>query len=230
MVSQDVLALILVYSLIVVALAICIIKLHINPNSDIRKIVHIIIGNFVFIWWMFSDWWIMDIFFTIPFIIILLYVILKKDKSSVIGKATSEASNTGLLFYAVSIAVLVTFFFNHFVAASVGIVAMTYGDSMGNIIGKRYGKHKIIHDKSLEGSLAVFIFTAIMGFIVITFYSYLIATGNYSFSSADAIIPAWIICIFAGTFASIIELFTPGNIDNLLVPIGITVLLCLLGM
>lgn len=229
-VEQNIAGLVAVYALISFVLLLCLYRIKRNPDTNIRKIIHICIGNFVFIWWIFTEWWVMFVFFVLPFAFILYKTVLKSDGSSIIGKATNEGSGTGLLFYALAIGVIVSLFFNHFVAASIGIVAMTYGDSMGSIIGKRYGKHKMFHNKSLEGSLAVFAFTAIMAFVVIVFYSFLITNGLYSNSSASAIIPTWGVCILAGIIAAFLEMLTPGDLDNLTVPICVTLALCILGM
>lgn len=230
MIAQNLIALVMVYILIILVFVVCNHYMKKRFEGNIRKIIHLSIGNFVFVWWLFTEWWIMIIFFVIPFALILLRTILRSDTTSVMGKATNEGSSTGLLFYVIAVGVLVTAFFGHFVAASVGIVAMTYGDSMGSIIGKRYGKHKLYNNKSLEGTVAVFIFTTIMAFVVIVFYSFLIANGLYSNSSANAIIPTWSVCIIAGTASALLEMTVPGNYDNIAVPIGVTSILCLLGM
>jgi len=229
-IEQNITGLVVVYALISFVLLLCLYRIKKNPDANVRKIIHISIGNFVFIWWIFTEWWVMFVFFVLPFAFILYKTLLKSDRSSIIGRATNEGSGTGLLFYALAIGVIVSLFFHHFVAASIGIIAMTYGDSMGSIIGKRYGKHKMFHNKSLEGSIAVFAFTTIMAFVVIVFYSFLISNGLYSNSSASAIIPTWGVCIIAGIIAALLEMLTPGDLDNLTVPICVTLALCILGM
>jgi len=226
----DVAALILVYALIAVTILICTLRIRKNSDADIRKPIHILIGNFVFVWWLFSAGWIMLAFFVVPFGMLVMWMMIRKGGPAAIGKATSEGSNTGLLFYVISIGILVALFFDHFVAASVGIAAMTYGDSMGSVIGKRFGKHKTFNQKSLEGSLAVFVFTAISAFVVILFYMFIIDNGYYSNSTADAIIPVWAVCILSGAVASVLEALSPGYLDNLIIPTVISVMLCMLGM
>lgn len=65
---------------------------------------------------------------------------------------------------------------------------------------------------------------------MIAFYSPLITNGLYSNSSANAIIPTWSVCIIAGTASALLEMTVPGNYDNIAVPIGVTSILCILGM
>ncbi|MDI3483410.1 MAG: phytol kinase [Candidatus Methanomethylophilaceae archaeon] len=67
-----------------------------------------------------------------------------------IGQVSAEGHSMGLFFYACTITVMVLFFFEHFVAASIGIIAMTYGDGLSSLIGKRYGKREIYHGKMVR--------------------------------------------------------------------------------
>ena len=60
---QNVIGLILVYAVIAVSL---LVSVHLKRNGskiDPRKVTHIGVGNFVFIWWMFSEGWVMLAFF-----------------------------------------------------------------------------------------------------------------------------------------------------------------------
>ena len=228
-VTQNIVALVAVYALIGVTLALCILYSKRHPDKSIRKIIHIMIGNFVFVWWMFTDPWIMEIFFIIPFAVLILYSVIKEKNSTVVDRAVKEGSRTGLLFYVISIGILVALLFGHFAAASAGILAMTYGDCMGSVIGKRWGKHRTINGKSLEGSLAVFVFSAAAAFAVLTLYSFLIAGGYYS-GDVTGIIPIWAMCIIAGAVSAVLELLVPGDFDNLAVPLGTAATLCLLGL
>lgn len=229
---MDILAVLIVYGLIGLAMIIGSFLLKHNSKADARRVLHVVVGNFIFIWWLFSDRWAMEIFFVIPFIALLLYIMLRKDivSNSLISKAMVNGNNTGLLFYAISIGILVTLAFDHFVAASVGVAAMTYGDSMGRIVGKRFGKHKIINGKSLEGSFGVFAMSTVIALVVILFYTFLISNGYYSLSTADAILPIWLICPIVGLAAAVLEAVVPGDFDNLSLPLGITAILILLGM
>ena len=64
MTTNDLVALVLVYALIIAVLAVAlIVQKRCGDRYDIRKIIHIGIGNFVFIWWMFENAWVMEAFF-----------------------------------------------------------------------------------------------------------------------------------------------------------------------
>lgn len=228
--SQDVLALVLVYAIIAASVALSFYLDRKGTKLDVRKIVHIGVGNFVFVWWMFSANWIMLVFFAVPFALALLYIMLKKEDKSELGKISNKMGHpTGLFLYVVSICILVAFFFDHWLAASVAIVAMTYGDGFGSVIGRKYGKHKHIRGKSFEGSLAVFAMTAIVGFVVCLLYTFL-NDGGWWVGDVSAIIPLWACCLVAGAIASVAESVCPGEVDNLVIPMLVAVALVALGL
>ena len=232
MLVQDLIALALVYAIIIASLTISLILDKKRSSVDTRKVIHIGIGNFVFVWWMFSANWIMLVFFTIPFVVLLFFT-MRKDNAiakSKIGDISNKGHKTGLFFYAVSITILVALFFNHWVAASIGIVAMTYGDGFGSIVGKRYGRHKTINGKSVEGSFGVFFSTAIMTTVILLFYTFLVSNGYYPRGDVTALVSIWTIPFIAGIFASIAEMISPGAYDNLIIPLSVSTLMVLLGL
>lgn len=230
--TDDFIALGLVYLIIAVSLAVSLFLEKRGSKIDTRKIVHIGVGNFVFVWWMFSESWIMLVFFTIPFAIILFMAMLNNNvvSNSKIGDLSNKGHKSGLFLYAVSITILVAIFFDHWIAASIGVMAMTYGDGFGSIVGKRFGKHKTMHGKSLEGSIGVFVATAIMTVVIVVFYSFLATSGYYPAGEYTAIVPVWALAIIAGLVASILEMFCDGDYDNLIIPIATTVMMIALGL
>ena len=229
--SQDIIALVLVYVLIVAALALSLINEKLGWGMDTRKIVHIGIGNFVFIWWAFSAQWIMLAFFAVPFEIILILAALDNNpiSRSKLGELSKDKGHrTGLIFYVFSIIVMIVFFFDHWVAASIGIVAMTYGDGFGSIVGKRFGKHKTINGKSLEGSIGVFMAAMIMSYAVIGFYVYICTNGIYAGACESAFL--WFIPPVIGIITAVVETISPGEFDNIFIPILTAIAAVLMGL
>lgn len=91
-----------------------------------------------------------------------------------------------------------------------GIVAMSilgWGDGVAPIIGLRYGKlkYKIFSEKSLEGSLSMLIFA----FAASTFFVWLILPSQLNI----------IQIFFFSLIATLVEAFSPKEIDNILIPI-----------
>ena len=234
--TQDIVALILVYLVIVAALLLSQYVQKHNINWDSRKIVHIGVGAFIYIWWAFTENWIMLVFFAIPFEIVLFLAMFPGNpvSDSKLGELTNDMGHRyGLFLYVMSIIILVAFFFDHWVAATIGIVAMTRGDGFGSVIGKRYGRHKLFHGKSVEGSLGVFAATTIISFFVIMFYGFL-----YTSLPSDIAVNAMTVgvvaaigySILSGAIASVVEAIAPGDFDNLLIPMCVVIPLVLLGL
>jgi phytol kinase len=230
--TQDCVALVLVYLIIAASLGISMYLEKKGSAVDTRKVVHIGVGNFVFVWWMFTENWIMLAFFTVPFAIVLFLAMLKDNaiSRSKLGTLSNQGHKTGLFFYAVTITILVIACPDHWTAASIGVVAMTYGDGFGSVIGRRFGKHKTFNGKSLEGSLGVFALTAVMAAVVILFYGFLASAGLYPAGAYGGMVPIWAACLIAGVLASVIEMVSKGFFDNLAVPLIVTLAMALLGL
>ena len=230
--TQDCVALVLVYLIIAASLGISMYLEKKGSSVDTRKVVHIGVGNFVFVWWMFTENWIMLAFFTVPFGIVLFLAMLKDNaiSRSKLGTLSNQGHKTGLFFYAVTITILVIACSGHWTAASIGVVAMTYGDGFGSVLGRRFGKHKTFNGKSLEGSLGVFALTAVMAAVVILFYGLLASAGLYPAGAYGGIVPIWAACLIAGALASAIEAVSKGFFDNLAVPLIVALAMALLGL
>lgn len=223
----------LVYAIIVISLVTALVLEKRGSKADTRKIVHIGVGFFVFVWWMFTENWIMLVFFTIPFAIILFIAMLHGNaiSESKIGDISNKMGHrTGLFLYAVSITILVAFFWDHWTAATIGVVAMTWGDGLGSVIGKKFGRHKLINGKSLEGSLGVFVATAVMTAAIMLFYGFLTTAGYYPGGDSVAIVPIWAVSIIAGLLATVLEAVCPGQYDNIVMPLVVAVAMVLLGL
>lgn len=198
-----------------------------------RKFVHIMIGNIVFIWWVFDSNYVMAFLAAAPFIPLLLlaspYSHFSKLKDSFLGRTTEESHDLGLVYYAISWTILAFFFFDLRLIASVAIVAMAYGDGMGGLIGKRFGKHKILGPKTLEGTLAVFFATLVTSTVVILFYQWLDVQGLlYTNLPIVGLGMVLVYALIVAIFVAVVELLTPGAFDNLVIPLGTALLLFLI--
>jgi phytol kinase len=234
MVSQgDILGLAGVYvyvGLVVAAAA----KLRFVGNAKAhRKFVHIMVGNIVFIWWVFDSNIIMAFLAAAPFIPLLFlasrYSPLARVKGSFLGKTTEESHDLGLVYYAISWTVIAFLLFDYRLAASIGIVAMAYGDGLGGLVGRKLGRYRLHGKKTVEGTLAVFLGTTAVSFVVIQFYMYLSSTGVFVVPAVGLTVSVAGSLIIGGMVA-IVELITPGQFDNVAVPILAAVLAIALGI
>ena len=233
--TQDIVALIAVYCIIAAALCLSRYSESHGMTWDSRKITHIGVGAFIYVWWAFSQSWIMLAFFAIPFAIILFFAMIPGNpiSSSSLGKLTNEMGHRyGLFLYVVSICIMVAVLFDHWVAATIAIVAMTRGDGFGSIIGRKYGKHKTINGKSLEGSLGVFLATFIFSLIIVALYGFLTSNGLIAAGRGTIFDPLFATgcCLLAALLASVTEALSPGELDNLFIPVIVSAALVLAGM
>jgi dolichol kinase len=124
---------------------------------------------------------------------------------------TEEGHQLGLVFYAVSYTVLALLFASKPYVMAAGILPMAYGDAFASIIGEKYGRRKfrILANKSLEGSITMFIASFSAFVISLAFFS-----AVYSFSFFVKI-PA---SVAVAAVATLVESVSPMGFDNLTVP------------
>jgi phytol kinase len=231
--SGDLTGLVSVYGYVVLVVLVSRVVRSRQPGGIHRKVIHILIGNIVLFWWMFDSPYIMTFLAAAPFIPLLLLVSplspIRKLRMSFLGETAGESHGLGLVYYAISWTILAFFLFNERMIASIAIVAMSYGDGFGGLIGKRYGKRKILREKTLEGTAAVFTATFIATIAVILFYQFLASSGTFGTLLLDPITASGV-AIFTGAFVAAVELLTPGEYDNLVIPLLTASALVLVGL
>lgn len=221
---------ILVYAYILIVLF-AVEKLWNGDKAAGRKILHICMGNIVFILWFFTHWW-AAVLIAGSFVIFSLLITqhmqryfsyklaISDDKGKVLRSiylkaitrlpliSTSNAGNEfGLVYYCLAYTLLAFLFFEDPVVIAVGMLSLAYGDGLGAIFGRRYGLHKyrIADLKSIEGTMAVLIGTTIAVFAGMVFYGLPVS---------DSI---WKACVI-GILIAIIEAVSPKGLDNLTIP------------
>jgi phytol kinase len=176
-----------------------------------RKLVHIGVAH----------WW----FFLIPIegllyasiapvaFIFLNYLSYKQNIFKSIER--NGKGNLGTVYFPISLLLLVLFTYVvepskslNYIGA-LGILILGYGDGFAAIIGKAFGKTKLIFGKSLEGSLT---------FFVASFFVVLAVLFIYQPSITNPLLLIFLLPLFA----TLIELITPSGLDNLSIPLGVT--------
>ncbi|MBU1157810.1 MAG: hypothetical protein KKE24_00530 [Candidatus Thermoplasmatota archaeon] len=199
-------------------------RIH-NP----RKVLHILTGGIVFFWWAFETREIMAFLAAAPFAVLLLLCTpispVRLLRESPLGSRSTEGHPYGLVMYAVSWTLIAYFLFEDLVAASIAIAAMSFGDGMGEFIGKRYGKRRYLNHRTLEGSAAVFISTFIAIIVIELFYFEMI--GYSSGGAPDMLV---LFGLSTAGLVTCLEAITPGQIDNLVIPLIVGGYLHMLGV
>ncbi len=243
MLGGDALGLFLVYAYVGTMVVITTKWGFLKKRSFHRKFIHIMIGNIAIFWWVFNTNYIMALLAAAPFIPLLLLFsryggdhdggakggLKSRLKESVLCTASNDGHKLGLVYYAISWTILAYFAFGDLVIASVGIVSMAYGDGMGGLIGKMYGKRKIRGNKTLEGTAAVFLFATLGIFIILNYYNLLFNVGLYGNRMIAFPLTA-ILALGLGAYVAIVELYTPGEYDNLVIPLSTALILALTGI
>jgi phytol kinase len=230
----DVAGLVLVYAYVSLVVSLAAWARKRNPTCDYRKLIHILVGNIVFLWWVFDDRWTMGLLAALPFVFLLLMATpefpLKRLTGSFLDEATEQGHGYGLVYYAVSWTLLALFLFDDRMVAGIAIAAMSFGDGLGGLLGKKYGRKKLYRKKTYVGTFGVFLGTATAALAVMAFYTFL--SGYLPQLGVPELTPMFALgaAALAGAFVAMVELFSPGEYDNLIVPLSTAALMLLIGL
>ncbi len=202
--SGDILGVIIVY--LYVGILLYIFEFNSKRNLFLRrKLIHIMVGNIVFVLPLFDTRWVMVWLAAAPFILLTFLI---SPKSSI--GPNSETSNTGhglgLFYYSISWTALAFLFFENLEIIALGIICMSYGDGIASLIGKKFGKHRLnfaLDKKSLEGSVAMFFSS--LGMISVALF--------YLGGLPENLLVLPIVVLIA----TLVEIFSIKGVDNLLV-------------
>ncbi|NTW97370.1 MAG: phosphatidate cytidylyltransferase [Oscillochloris sp.] len=191
------------------------------PQDFTRKFVHIGAGMWVFgVIALFDNWYIG----IIPFATFIgLNYIFWRFK--VLDAVDATDSTPGTVYFAASITILFIAFWrtgspdDHGYLAVAATMAMTWGDALAAIIGKRLGKHKytvIGGTRSFEGSLAMFVASCTAMLLVL-----LLVPGSPLSPSAAPLgfSSSLIAALVAAVIATLAEGISPHGTDNISVPL-----------
>lgn len=173
-----------------------------------RKVVHIGAGNVILLAWRFHlpAWMGISAAAIAAIIALLSYFVPILPSINSVGR-----QSLGTFFYAVSIGVLISWFFPEKPQyAAIGILTMTWGDGMAALVGQNLGRHRYRifgSTKSWEGSLTMAgVSYAICCLILLAVEGNLWST--------------WFIPLIVAIIASSCEAISKLGIDNLTVPIA----------
>jgi len=193
-----------------------------------RKFLHAMIGNLPFVIPFFSSG-VYPVLVAAPFILVTFAVspyspyVDSLSRLKGLAEITEEGHHLGLILYAISYTVLALFFASRPYVIAAGILPMAYGDSLASIVGEKWGRrrYKLLANKSLEGSTAMFFGSLLSLLIGMLFFSQVSV-----FSFVDGILPT----LGAAAAATLVEVLSPLGFDNLTVPtLGALAFLILYG-
>jgi phytol kinase len=188
-------------------------RLKLLSNEGTRKFIHISVSN----------WWIIGMSYydnktyasIVPVVFIILNYISYRFNVIKTMERRDGKNDLGTVYFPVSLLVLVLITFSNYshpYVGALGILIMGYGDGFAAIIGKKFGRQKFYvlgNEKTIEGSLAMFAFSFIIASILFSIYA-----------PAGLILKA----VFIAAIAAFIEALSPYGLDNLTVPILISLI------
>ena len=190
------------------------------PTNLMRKFLHIMIGNFVYVipFFTFTTFPANFPFFVAsPFIILTLLAspsspINLKNKISGLTEITTGGHQFGLVLYAISYTVLAFFFSTKPYVIIAGILPMAFGDAAASIVGQKLGRHKLnkFSKKTVEGTITMFTVTFVSVTLSLLLFSYLCPFSTFTLIFASLGVAA---------AAAGLEALTPRGLDNLTVPL-----------
>jgi phytol kinase len=175
----------------------------------VRKIVHIGTGNVILLAWWLNIPAIVGITASIVASVITL---LSYRFPILPGINSVGRQSLGTFFYAVSVGILIAWFWHlqQPQYAAIGIMVMAWGDGLAALIGQRFGQHKykvLGAQKSWEGSLAMALVSYFISSMIL-----LSVQGN--------ILSTWVVSLAIALVATSLEAISFLGIDNLTVPLG----------
>jgi uncharacterized protein (TIGR00297 family) len=202
------------YIFLILGLAALFARLTKGSSEATRKLVHILVGNWVFITPYFTQFWAVVL---VPFSFIIINYLSLKYK--IFSAMEREDEGYGTVYYAVSMFVLsgAAYLLKWPTLSFVGLLAMAYGDGLAAVVGKKWGRHRpfsFAPDKSLEGSVTVAVLTFGITWVSVTL---LAGAGALRAASPHA---AALIAFTTALAAAFIELSGKNGCDNLTLPIG----------
>ena len=213
----------LVYMFSLAGVVFLINKIFALPKELFRKLLHFIAFSSVIVMIYAANNWISASLVPVA-IIMLMYpglILAEKDKrftELVVERRKGELKSSLLQLFG-TIALIITIswgFLGHKELAVAAILMWGFGDAAAALIGKRFGKHKVLrfkhvdHKKSWEGTAAMSIVAFAFGI------ASLMIIGNIP------IVYCVIAVIIAAPLAAITELVTKNGYDTVTVPIVCT--------
>lgn len=213
--NQNLLGILLSYGFVftVIGLSTLFSKLKWLDDEGSRKFIHIGVGHWWFIAIIYFDNAYVASIAPLSFVFIN-YLSYKINLFKAMERDTQE-DGLGTVYYALSLLILtyLSFSQNLLYIGGIGIMVMTYADGYAAIIGKTFGKHRTINNKTVEGSLTVLVLSFIVAYAFLNIYQ----MNNPLFQA-----------IVIALSASLIELISPNGYDNLTLPLGVSFMAFLL--
>ncbi len=193
-----------------------------RPLEFTRKFIHVGVGMWVVGTVFLFETWYLALIPPATFVLINAFSYWQGTFKAMEGE---EKGNLGTIYFPISFAALIYYFWSQPVLMVASLMPMTWGDAMAAITGQRYGHYRYTIGKrtrSLEGSVAMLFWSWITTSLALFVMPYLLGKPLIN----------WLLALIYGAavavFCTLIEALSPWGIDNLTVPAAAALILHLL--
>jgi phytol kinase len=183
-----------------------------RPVEFTRKFIHVGVGMWVVGTAILFDTWQFAIIPPLTFVLVNAY---SHWRGTFQAMEASDAGNLGTIYFPISFAALIYFFWNQPIMLVAALMPMTWGDAMAAIIGRQYGHYRYTiggRTRSVEGSVAMLFFSWIATFLALYLMPFVLGRPLVD----------WLLAlVYAAAVAvvcTLVEALTPWGVDNLTVP------------
>ena len=204
----------IMYSLLYISLILAfttLVSVRFKIDSEIsRKTVHILSGNWIFIYHRYFNS--LDFALLVPLMFVVInYFSAKYKIIKVIEREEEKEANysLGTVYYSMAtfLLILLDYLFKVDYISYMGMLIMAYGDGFAAILGLRFGKnYGIFERKTLMGSITLFVFSFLISNSVLYWYFYKMMYFE---------------ALFISVLAVVVEFNSEDGIDNITLPIGV---------
>ena len=187
-----------------------------------RKFIHIGVCN----WWIIAMIFFDNRYYAaiVPALFVVINYISYKYQVIEAMERDGGKKDLGTVYYAISLLILALFTVgegNNGYIGALGILTMGYGDGLAAVVGTFKGtKYTLIGEnlKSKEGTFTMLVVTFTVITLVLGICTDITIVGVILYSLGLSIV------------ATLLELFTPHGLDNLTVPIGVSLIYYLVSI
>ena len=210
-----------VYILVCLIVALLIRRLTKIQDEPFRKLLHCIALSSIMCYVYGFQVWYHAVLFCVVFAVALYPVLWFFERFPIYSRLLTERKKGEMksslivvfLMFAIVLTVCWGFLDDKFLAVA-SVFAWGFGDAAAALIGKQYGKHKILGSKkSWEGTLSMFAVSLICVFAVLMIRDGLSVLGCLLTAVLTAVVSA------------AVELYTPGGYDTITCPLSAMVVI-----
>jgi dolichol kinase len=183
-----------------------------RPPAFTRKFIHIGVGMWIVGTALLFETWYYALIPPATFVIING---ISYWRGTFKAMEAEDRGNLGTILFPISFGAITYYFWPQPVLMVAAMMPLTWGDAMGAIVGQRHGHYRYTiggRTRTLEGSIAMFLWSWVMTALALFVMPYLAAKPPIH----------WLLALIYGAavalVCTLVEALTPWGLDNLTIP------------